>query len=354
MQSDEPVWQDNPDQPKPPDHGLADAELANLDLGSAPLPTPGDFAASLRKRQPRRRIWTALMLSVLSFVVFLVASLFMASLALIIVTDSFELSSLADPKTMGMVSRSRQGLFILVVLPQLFLVAPALIAAYFSSTPLQKRLSLVRGHWPIWAWFAAAVATPLVGLLSSLLVGAFVSESESLKQLTEIFRDHGTSGFLIPLALIIGLTPALCEELLFRGYVQTRLTGSLHPAVGILIASALFAIFHFDPVHVIAVFPLGIYLGWVSWRSGSIFPAMLGHFVNNVVSVVATTFSPAGEGALSTPSIAMSIGIILLGLIGGLATIVISFTRGRPRDPEGTLVVQTDDSSWKNTPAVVR
>ena len=36
---------------------------------------------------------------------------------------------------------------------------------------------------------------------------------------------------------MIGLTPAICEELLFRGYIQTRLTQAMHPIFGILIAS---------------------------------------------------------------------------------------------------------------------
>ncbi len=38
-----------------------------------------------------------------------------------------------------------------------------------------------------------------------------------------------------------------------------------------------------DLVHVIAVFPLGLYLGWITLQSGSLFPAMIGHFVNNSI-----------------------------------------------------------------------
>ena len=72
-----------------------------------------------------------------------------------------------------------------------------------------------------------------------------------------MFRSHGQNGFLFPLALMIGATPAICEELLFRGYIQTRLVRSLGPLLGVGIASFLFAAFHLDLVHVIAVFPLG-------------------------------------------------------------------------------------------------
>ena len=198
---------------------------------------------------------------------------------------------------------------------------------------LAERLGLVRGHWPVWTWFAAAAATPLVGLVSSVVVGQFLSESASLKMMSEVFREHGQSGFLIPLAMMIGATPAICEELLFRGYVQTRLTRSAGPILGIVIASMLFAAFHMDIVHVIAVLPLGLFLGWVSYRSGSLFPAIIGHFVNNVVSVFAVVYAPEGQtDVLALPAIVVSISIIGLGMMGMAVVITASVLYGRP-DP---------------------
>jgi membrane protease YdiL (CAAX protease family) len=168
-----------------------------------------------------------------------------------------------------------------------------------------------------------------------MMCGLFLSESESLKEMSQIFRDHGASGFLIPLSMMIGLTPAVCEELLFRGYIQTRLTQAFHPIFGILIASFLFAIFHMDFVHVIAVFPMGVFLGWVSWRSGSLFPAMMGHFVNNVISVVAVVMAPEGEtDVLAAPAIAISLAIIALGIAGMSATVTASIAFGPPPNPD--------------------
>ena len=140
---------------------------------------------------------------------------------------------------------------------------------------------------------------------------------------------------------MIGATPAICEELLFRGYVQTRLNRAMGPAAGILIASMLFAGFHMDFVHVIAVFPLGLFLGFVAWRSGSLLPAMMGHFVNNVVSVVAVVLAPQNEtDVLALPIAMISFSVMSFGLLGILAVIgaSVAFPNPSPVPALGILV----------------
>ena len=284
---------------------------------------------------PRSRWWTPLAVAAVSLASFLLISGVMAFVALFLVHGSISWAILRDPDSLQLVSKSRLGLFIVIVIPQIALVIPCLAAAWLSPIPLRQRLGLVRGNWPVWTWAAAAAATPLVGMVSGLVVGMFLDESDTLKQMTEIFRGHGQSGFLFPLAMMIGATPAICEELLFRGYIQTRLTDSLGPLLGVGLASFLFAAFHLDPVHVIAVFPLGVFLGWVTWQSGSLFPAMLGHFVNNVISVVGVVVAPEeNTEMLALPALAFSLSILGMGLIGMVAVSIASiiYRREQP-DP---------------------
>lgn len=68
----------------------------------------------------------------------------------------------------------------------------------------------------------------------------------------------------IPFIIIIGLVPGFCEELLFRGYVQRRLTARWGPAVGILIASVAFGLAHLMPHVVVFATVLGIWFGVVA------------------------------------------------------------------------------------------
>lgn len=282
---------------------------------------------------PTLRTWTTILVPAVSLLAFLFFSGLMLLVAMAVIHGHVDRELLSNPKSYRAVSESRIGLFLVVVIPQLAMLVPAIMAARLSPVPTLQRLGLVRGQWPIWAWIAAAAATPLVGLVSSIAIGAFMEESENLKMMSDIFREHGESGFLIPLTLMISVTPAICEELLFRGYVQTRLTRASGPTWGILIASFLFAVFHMDLVHIVAVFPLGLFLGFVTWRSGSLFPAMIGHFVNNAISVIAVVIAPQGEtDTLDVPVAMVSLSIMGTGIIGLSAVIAATVIYGRPRD----------------------
>lgn len=306
------------------------AELANPYLTSpSPLPPP-PFAASGHPSGTRPRWWTPFAVAGISLVVFLFVSTLSLLAAVIMVAGKMPTSP--DEIALGLEAalESRTGL-VLLVIPQFFMVMVPLAAAFASPVETRERLGLVSGRWPVWAWIAAAAATPLVGLASGSLLGLFVEESESLKQMSEVFRDHGQNGFLFPLAMMIGLTPAVCEEILFRGYIQTRLTRSFTPIAGILISSFMFAVFHMDFVHVIAVFPLGLFLGWISWRSGSLYPAMLAHFVNNVISVVAVVFAPEdATDVLGLPTLMITSLILVAGLVGMGAVVFASVVYGSP------------------------
>src|SRR6056297_2511350 len=271
------------------------------------------------------RIWPLLPVLFFSGVALLFASAVAFVLAQWLVTGAVTVEPAETAETMKRVVRSRLGLVLTVFFPQVALILPPLVAAALSPLGFRRRLDLVRGHWPIWGWVAAAMATPLVGLISSLAVGFFLPESEALKETAELFRHHGRSGFLLPLALMIGGLPAICEEVLFRGYLQSRLTRRCGGAAGVLIASVIFALFHLDLIHMAAVFPIGLWMGWITLRSGSLLPAMLAHFLNNVLSVLQVVFDPSEQPAmLAFPSLLVFLVIRGSGLAGVAGTILVA------------------------------
>ena len=85
------------------------------------------------------------------------------------------------------------------------------------------------------------------------------------------------------------------EELFFRGYLQSRLVQRWGRWMGIGVSSLAFGFIHFDPLHSTFAFCIGLFLGWVADRSGSIRPAMFMHVLNNTVSFGMTRWGPAGE-----------------------------------------------------------
>ncbi|HBV62915.1 MAG TPA: hypothetical protein DEF45_07830 [Rhodopirellula sp.] len=294
---------------------------------------PDSFNSGLSSTPSKERWWTSLAVIGISLLFFLSASVVMTIVAAIYVHGSFSASLFSNPDSLRQVTQSPVGLLLMIVTPQLALVTPCLIAAYLSPQPMRQRLALVKGNWPVWAWISAALATPLIGMISGIIIGLFLEESAALKEMSDIFRQQSQSGFIAQLILMIAVTPALCEELLFRGYVQSRLTRVFRPVFGIIVSSIAFAAFHMDPVHVIAVVPLGLFLGWLTWQSGSLLPAILAHFANNLVSVLAIVIAPTADtNTFSLPALEFTLGIFLLGCIGIAATsfAAIAYRRSPP------------------------
>lgn len=108
-------------------------------------------------------------------------------------------------------------------------------------------------------------------------------------------------GELVISFLSLCVVPAILEELFFRGALQglMRPSGS---AAAIFGPALLFALLHMDLAQGITAFVCGVFLGWLTERTGSVLPGMLLHFINNtlafgVVYLQLYAPGPAGLGA---------------------------------------------------------
>ena len=86
---------------------------------------------------------------------------------------------------------------------------------------------------------------------------------------------------------VVGLLAPLAEELVFRGAVlRALLRWKSNPWVGIVISALLFALIHANPVQMPHAFLVGLLLGWMYYRTDSIVPGVVFHWVNNTVAYV--------------------------------------------------------------------
>ncbi len=92
---------------------------------------------------------------------------------------------------------------------------------------------------------------------------------------------------VLPAVIVIGLLPAVCEELFFRGFVYTGLRYHHGPNVAVIGSALLFAIAHLNPWQLPTFFLLGLFLSWLVHRTHSIYPAVIAHALNNLLSVCA-------------------------------------------------------------------
>lgn len=97
----------------------------------------------------------------------------------------------------------------------------------------------------------------------------------------------GTDAFAFSRALIIGaIIPAIVEEFVFRGFLLRSLEITLSPVKAIVVSGAVFGFIHLNPIDVVGLTLIGLYLGYITYQSGSIFPAIFIHFLNNSLAVV--------------------------------------------------------------------
>ncbi|MBI2416824.1 MAG: CPBP family intramembrane metalloprotease [Ignavibacteriales bacterium] len=107
---------------------------------------------------------------------------------------------------------------------------------------------------------------------------------ESLKQAGEhlfIARSGFEFWFLV---FAICITPAICEEIFFRGYFQRTLERNLG-VKSIFIGGVIFGLFHMQPLGLITLSILGLLFSFFYYRSNSLFPSMTAHFVNNFIAI---------------------------------------------------------------------
>ena len=139
----------------------------------------------------RLRWWSPLLMVLISLASYLAVSGVMSAVAVVVVTGDVSQELFKDPialqNALSAVLSSRIGLFLSLVVPQIALVLPCLIAASISPVPFTERLGLVKGEWPVWSWFAVGAASPLVGIISGVVLSQFVEESETLKQMNAEF-----------------------------------------------------------------------------------------------------------------------------------------------------------------------
>lgn len=189
---------------------------------------------------------------------------------------------------------------------------------------------------------AVIVASPTVWFLAYLNMQIPLPEAlvEIERQQTELIEGFLTSDFNIALALFhVAMVPAICEEILYRGFVLNLLRRTKAIWTTILITGIIFGFYHLRLSQVIPLSVIGIFLGWITIKSGSLIPAMIAHFVNNAFSVILVRVMPESPLASVEPEMP-PIWLVL----GSIALIyVVLYTIRKVTNQEGEAYV------WKPT-----
>lgn len=92
--------------------------------------------------------------------------------------------------------------------------------------------------------------------------------------------------FFALLVLVAGLVP-FAEELLFRGMLYPLLRRRFSPLLAIPLNAAIFAVVHVIPLIIPGLFVVGLLLAYLRERSGSVWPSIFYHVLQNSLALIA-------------------------------------------------------------------
>lgn len=192
-----------------------------------------------------------------------------------------------------------------------------------------QRVNLIetlRLHLPRRSGWAAILGAVLVGL-GLFLVGALAlrwlvgttpspAAEELAARLTSLLTS--TPSWLV--VVVLAIVPAVCEELVFRGWMLSALAGE-KPSRGklfaaVVVQAALFSVVHLLPERLPTTFAMGLVLGWIALRTGSVLPGIICHAVHNAVPVAVSLVAGTSLESLEVSPWALFGGGMLMAGVG--------------------------------------
>ena len=225
----------------------------------------------------------------------------------------------------------------------MFILFPAVVLVMLQGSNIKETFRLYKPKVPvfIFAVIGILVIQPFLQVFlyyQNEIIFNLPFGSEFLKQLKEIFDTlEATTEKLVTaksipdfilITIVIAVTPAICEEFLFRGLVFRNFEKIIPASKAIFFTGLLFALFHFHPFNLIPLTILGIFLTLIVYHSGSIYTAVVCHFINNFISALAV-FIYGTESLASVGSTEMTseeqIQFTVLGIISLIVFIFIVY-----------------------------
>jgi len=207
---------------------------------------------------------------------------------LLLVIRFFASFSMSQPS-----SWSQFALSTLIVQIALIATPACLMAIMLTRRPLQTLLLRKPSFW---------LTVPAAGLLAALLhpstvwIGELIQRIYPVNQSVEIAIKQISEQFnaapLWQLLVIAALSPAICEELAFRGFILSGLRKMGHKWGAIVLCSVFFGLTHSLLQQSLAACVVGIVIGYIAVKTGSLLPAAIYHLTHNGLSVATSRLTP--------------------------------------------------------------
>lgn len=88
----------------------------------------------------------------------------------------------------------------------------------------------------------------------------------------------------LPGFLTVAIAAPILEELIFRGIILRGFLKKYDPQKAIIFSAIIFGVAHLNPWQFVAAFTIGLIIGYMYWKTQSIWPGIFIHFINNSFS----------------------------------------------------------------------
>ncbi|HWE25413.1 MAG TPA: CPBP family intramembrane glutamic endopeptidase [Myxococcales bacterium] len=186
----------------------------------------------------------------------------------------------------GVVTQQRDVIVGLWVTEALAIALPAVIAVRAAGFSPARYLGLrAPTAWQLVVAAALALLNqPVVTFLTwaarSLSPPAWVEEFDALQRVLDaVFAQNA-----IPMIATVAVAAPLGEELFFRGYALPAFARSWGSLAAVLLTGAMFSALHLNKIGFVGLWEIGIMLALLRLWSGSLWPSVLCHAMNNALA----------------------------------------------------------------------
>jgi len=166
------------------------------------------------------------------------------------------------------------------------ILLPVLVFVFFRHIPFQRvfRLYPVRARLLLYAALMGTGFSVVSEYMGRFIERIFPMPDQITRALADLMTIRSFADGAILILGAVGVA-GIAEEMLFRGFLQNSLEHRMPAARAIAIGALLFALMHFNPWWFPDVLMMGVLLGLLAWRSGSIVPCIVIHVLYNGISL---------------------------------------------------------------------
>ena len=245
----------------------------------------------------------------------LVLAVFAISILSIYMLSVLNQSDLGKPETIIQNAR-----YYYIFGGSLFIIIPFLYARY-RRYPLRRvfRLNPVPGHV---ALISVPIGIALTVISDELdrLIDMILTVPQWVYEMMYPLKAGNLSEWAL---ILIGavVIASIAEELLFRGFLQLSLERKGDATRAVLLSALAWTLVHQNPYWAVEIFIMGVFIGFLAWRTNSIIPPVIVHALNNFIAVwmLNTNMEEAMQwyewnGHVSPPVLIIALIVLVWGL----------------------------------------